>query len=748
MPEVDGVLRTIGKYRLLRELGRGGMGVVYYAQDTLLGRMVALKTLYPSLVQDPIFIARFKEEARSIAHLSHPNIVKINSFEEIDGVHVIDMEYIDGLPLGDLFQGEVVTPAWMIDRTRGVIEALAMCHQEGLVHRDVKPGNILVDAAGRSVLTDFGLATAFATHMRTAVQRTSSTGFFLGTPRYAPPEAWENGAASPAWDVYSLGVIMYEFLSGKVAFDGGNPLEIMRQMVTEEPPPLVEVAPVVSDALGDLVDEMLDRDPAVRPPDAGAVLARLKEVPEWQSAVGKGTSTMTVSTPRRRRRPAKKRRQAAAEIRERRVAWAAMAVMALTLAAFAGYFVTTNQAVETPPPPPPPPGVQSERFAREWITASALPTLRRGDLPTDGFILEGVSLDATASFAPRVTCWVVPPRDGAPGRVTAWTRDTLWRLAVTEVADNDWALEGHAARYTMGSGLGFRQSTVRGRGRNVSESTLAVSLDFVDVAERTRLRWEGTFQPHSILRTDTAALLDLESTPGVGSLLYRELHPRGQAWAREISAVLPAVEGARALVPWLPAPSGAEIDGHLHDPVWARAYFTPMGRAGELAGRPAAARAKLRAVAGTDGLLLAVEGLAPDADEVLLRIAMSPAETPRPDQRSTFVLDLREGRPVEGRQLVAGRERPWTCAWPAALRREGSRVTAEILVPADAWPASNQPSPGHAWRINVQWGTEDAGGAFEPWAAWGHPETTAIQHGAILEFTQDVESQAVEVQPS
>lgn len=743
MTVAEGALKIIGKYRLLRELGRGGMGVVYYAQDTLLGRMVALKTLYPSLGQDPVFVARFKEEARSVAHVTHPNIVKINSFEEIDGVHVIDMEYIDGIPLGDMFPGEVVTPGWLIERLRGVIEALAVCHREGLVHRDVKPGNVLVDASGRSVLTDFGLATAFATHMRTAVQRTSSTGFFLGTPRYAPPEAWENGAATPAWDVYSLGVIMYELLSGKVAFDGGNPLEIMREMIMSEPPPLAEVSKVVSDALGDLVDEMLDRDPVRRPADAGEVLTRLRETPEWAGAIDKTADTVTISTPRRRR-PAKRKRMAAApEARARRNTRLAMAGLLAMILALAAYVALPNPSAEAPAPTaasPPPPRTQADRMAQGLPGAEELPNLVRGDLPRNAVILEGRNLDRAAAYAARIHCWVAPPSGGAPGTIIAWAPDTVWRLEVRDTPEGDWLLEGDAARYTMAGGMGLRQSRIQGRGRSLADDSFTAALDFTDTAERAVFRWEGTFHPHPAYRTDTAFLLGMEAADGTGCLLFRDLLPRGIPWARAVAEKLPALEGGRLKVPYLPAPVNAVADARLDEPIWRERHFDLAGRIGRADARPAAARAHLRAVATPEGLLLGISGSAPPGGQPLVRIALSPAETPRDAQRAVHVLSVAPGQPVDGRLFVAGKERPWTCAWPAAIAVDSGHLVAEVLIPADAWPPGSRPLPGNHWRLNAAVVSVEGDGGATVHGAWGHPTVEAVRHGLLLAFTPDFDA--------
>lgn len=743
MTESRDAPKTIGKYTLLRELGRGGMGVVYCAQDTTLGRIVALKTLYPSLGQDPLFITRFREEARNVATLSHPNIVRIHSFEEIEGQQLIDMEYIDGPPICDLLQGEVVTPAWLLGRLRGVIEALAVCHKQGLVHRDVKPGNILVDRDGRSVLTDFGLATAYATHLRGAVQKTSSTGFFLGTPRYAPPEAWENLPATPAWDVYSLGIVLYEMLSGCIPYDGATPLEIMRNILLNEVAPLAEVAPQVSAPLALIVDKMLSHDLAVRPPHAQAVFDALRQTPEWSGAAD--AHATTVAGPTRMRQPL--RLPKAWQTRPALGAWKDLVVglslgvglLALSLGAILGYLARGVPAL----PRAIPEGTavlartQEGHMRDALFSAEVLKSLSRYHNAPESMVFEASNLDPRSSFAPRATAWVVEPDANTPGRALVVTANGIWSLAVDETPEQDWILQGDAAYFSMPGGQGLRRAALTGRGRRLGTADqLVVSLEFTDASDRTRRTWEGTLHAHPTLTTDTAFLLALEETPGVLALLYRELIPRRLPWAVAIEATLPAVVGARLNVPFLGLTPDYAVDGMLAESHWKEGYFDKEGRMGVAAGRPLLGNAHLRGVAHPEGLLLAFEAPRGTGAGLRLRVALTPATELQPSMTPVYAFEF-SARGINSAHLsVDGREQPWQCQWLAACRQDEDGWTGEIFIPAADWREAVRPAPGQYWRLNAVLEETDAQGNQQAVAQWGYPEPLQTNHGMLLRFAE------------
>ncbi len=223
--------KSFGKYELLEKLGTGATGEVYHARDTQLGRDVALKFFKPALVSDPDSFQRFMLEARSSASLFHSNIATVFDMGEVEGRYFLAMQYIDGRSLDDILKSDgPLTVDETVRMAKQIASALDYAHQQGFLHRDVKPGNILQDKKGDFFLTDFGLAKAM---MSTGL--TSHTGAVLGTPPYIPPEIWLGEAASPASDQYALACVVYECLSGKLLFPGENTPAIMTRHVLKGP---------------------------------------------------------------------------------------------------------------------------------------------------------------------------------------------------------------------------------------------------------------------------------------------------------------------------------------------------------------------------------------------------------------------------------------------------------------------------------------------------------------------------------
>ncbi len=245
----------LGGYRLLRELGRGGMGVVHEAIDLALERRVALKLLPPAFAGDPSALARFKREAHAVARLDHPGIVRVLGVGSSGDTHWFAMELVDGGPL------TLHAPRGLRERVTVIAEiaqALAHAHAQGILHRDVKPSNILLRSDGRAVLTDFGLARLLADPGLTR------TGGFLGTPAYASPEQARGVEVDARSDVFSLGSTMYELLSGRRPFEGADAATIIHRILREEPPDLQRIAPAVGRDLAAIVAKSLEKDPARR----------------------------------------------------------------------------------------------------------------------------------------------------------------------------------------------------------------------------------------------------------------------------------------------------------------------------------------------------------------------------------------------------------------------------------------------------------------------------------------------------
>lgn len=223
----------LGHYEIVAELGRGGMGVVHKALDPALGRVVAIKELAPALADDPALVERFLREARSMAALSDPHIVGIHFIGQENGRPFFVMEFVEGEALGNMLRRLGKLPvADTLKILHQTAQGLATAHDRGVIHRDIKPGNILVDTRGRVRLADFGIALA----ANDPGQKLTSTGEFIGTPGYVSPEICKGLPIDPRSDIFSLGVVMFEMLSGRMPFTDNSPLGLMLEVVNAQIP--------------------------------------------------------------------------------------------------------------------------------------------------------------------------------------------------------------------------------------------------------------------------------------------------------------------------------------------------------------------------------------------------------------------------------------------------------------------------------------------------------------------------------
>ena len=247
-----------GRYEVLGRAGAGGMAEVYRARDELLGREVALKVLSERFAHDSSFVERFRREAQSAANLSHPNIVSLYDYGSDDGSYFIVMEYIDGQAVSEIIASEApLLPERAADIASDVAGALQRAHTAGLVHRDIKPGNIMITSTGQTKVTDFGIARALGRGEQTMTQ----TGMVIGTASYLSPEQAQGNPVDPRSDVYSLGCVLYEMLTGRVPFQGDTPLSIAYKHVREEAQPPSRLNPDVPAELDAIALKALAKNP-------------------------------------------------------------------------------------------------------------------------------------------------------------------------------------------------------------------------------------------------------------------------------------------------------------------------------------------------------------------------------------------------------------------------------------------------------------------------------------------------------
>jgi beta-lactam-binding protein with PASTA domain/tRNA A-37 threonylcarbamoyl transferase component Bud32 len=258
MSSSDTLINTLfdGRYRIVRKLGAGGMANVYLAEDEDLGRRVAIKILNDRYANDDLFIERFRREAKSAAALSHPNIVSVYDRGEAEGTYYIAMEVIEGRSLKELIMTRGPLPiAQALAYTHEILDALRFAHRHGIIHRDIKPHNILIGE--RLKVTDFGIARAGASQMTEA-------GSIMGTAQYLSPEQARGAPVTASSDLYSAGIVLYEMLTGKVPFSGDSAIEIAMKHLNDPPKPPSKIRPEIPDELDAVVLRALSKNPEDR----------------------------------------------------------------------------------------------------------------------------------------------------------------------------------------------------------------------------------------------------------------------------------------------------------------------------------------------------------------------------------------------------------------------------------------------------------------------------------------------------
>lgn len=399
------------RYELLDRLGEGGAAIVYRARDTRLDRVVALKVLRETFGVDAEFQRRFQREARAAASLNHPNIVDVYDYGESGRTYYIAMEYVGGGNLKDRIRADGRIPAGRArDIAQQVLSALEAAHARGLVHRDVKPQNVLLDADGVAKLTDFGIA-----HAPDAAE-TTQVGTTVGTAAYIAPEQATGGVVGPPTDVYGVGILLYEMLTGKPPFEGGTPFEVAYRQVNEAVPPPSRIAPSVPRDLEAVVLRALEKDP----------LSRFATAQEMASALAGGfavdvDSTQRMQTVRMARVAAPPRAAAAGPVVVAQRPSSGATALFVTLGALGGLAILVLLLVLTlqqlgmlgggapraplpPPTPTPPPTLtppQAKPAAAAPAAATASATLT-------------ITVTSTPSRTPTATSTVVATATPAP----------------------------------------------------------------------------------------------------------------------------------------------------------------------------------------------------------------------------------------------------------------------------------------------------------------------------------------------
>jgi serine/threonine protein kinase len=325
----------VGRYELEELVGSGGMSNVFRAHDRLLERTVALKILHEQYTRDADYVERFRREARAVAQLTHPNIVTVIDRGEQDGRQFIVFEYVEGQNLKELSAQGPLDPREAIRLALQVAHALSFAHERGLVHRDVKPQNVLLNDDGQAKVTDFGIARSLDVHGVT------QTGTVLGTSDYIAPEQARGQKVDPKTDIYSLGAVLYELLTGEVPFSGDNFVAVAMRHVSEPAPSVLDHRPDCPLRLDLAIQRAMAKDPADRFGSMNEFCAELEAcVAELEGRDGEGATMIVPPPPRpRRTRPPRERRRFPVGI-------ALIVLLAALLVAGGAYLLLTNDSAK------------------------------------------------------------------------------------------------------------------------------------------------------------------------------------------------------------------------------------------------------------------------------------------------------------------------------------------------------------------------------------------------------------------
>ncbi len=322
----DLIGHSLGQYQILREIGRGGMAVVYEAYQPSLGRSVAIKVLPPQYTFDATFVQRFQQEARAAARLDHPNIVSIYDVGEQNGVYYIVMQKLEGESLHGLIQRAGRIPPERAARiVAQVAQALDFAHARGLIHRDIKPANIIVDPNDHATLTDFGIAKA------AEGTRMTQSGMLMGTPEYMSPEQASGKPVGPASDIYSLGIVLYQMLTGQAPFKADSTPALLYKQVYERPAPVRAYVSNLPAGIEQALERALAKDPAARFRNAGDMVAALLATTGDRPPIAVG-ALPTVVAPLEPSSPSRTPDQSPAP-QKRKATWPLLAAVALVLVA-------------------------------------------------------------------------------------------------------------------------------------------------------------------------------------------------------------------------------------------------------------------------------------------------------------------------------------------------------------------------------------------------------------------------------
>lgn len=727
--------QRLGKYRIISELGRGGMGCVYLAEDESLSRRVAIKVIKPYDGADDSFVEKLAYEAKVIANLSHPNVVHVHAFEVIAGIPIIEMEYIKGGSLANRFREEFVLPAEAVRYAYGVSQALAYSHNMGAIHRDVKPSNILIDHHEQARLADFGIAKAIADSEMIALTN-SRSGVFRGTPHYAPPEAWEGQEPTESWDIYSLGAVLYEAVTGTPPHCADSPLELARKVATEDVKPARELNPKISVELGRLIDEQLMGNAADRPKDAGEVAARIEQLPEFGQDVDHNHPTVRLNV-----RKSFRARRGPKAVQQRFVRYIGATAMLfvgilMILRWESGIRNILFNALEHP---------VSSVSGETKISTQDLASLAAVD-HLDSLLhttkQQATQIVLTAQFPENgpnaVEHWLVSMSESnLPNAIAGYGHSRLLRMAL-EKDGSALKVSGNWAGYDDSMGTVFRRGQIKGRLHWQEGSKILMgSLSFIGDHDGTVYETVVSAIPGEGNETDTQFIYDFEDSELLAPLIYNELRPRNDEWADRFDEMVPAFVGGFATASM---PAGLSATASNDDFTYAElARLAVNGNLlpkDSIVGMPHRLMPIARFSLREDSLMMDIACKLPGKLQDV-RLELQIVRTLLVPVSSSPVLTLvhhtrgNVGSEYYGLPDAAPTSRLCT----VRPERIDDALIFHVSIPYEAFRINPEaPQPGERARVAAGIYSDDELGESRLIAHWGFPGDGVVKHGAVLRF--------------
>jgi serine/threonine protein kinase len=708
--------KSIGKYRVLRELGRGGMGVVYLAEDTSLDREVALKSILGSLAENDALLRRFEAEARAVGKLFHPHIIPINALMRENGALYIEMPYLEGGSLGALLEKRQLPCPDIVRFCADILDALAACHEEGIVHRDVKPNNILLDGRDRTLLGDFGLAKVVGEEMSAQSSAYNSSSMFVGTPRYAPLEAWDEENPTPAWDLFSIGVILFEGLAGRPVHEVNSPLAHVRALERTPAPSLSRLCPGISDSLSDLVASLLEISPERRLSDARAARDVLVHTPEY-GALGDPTSAaITVVQKKARSRVQKLGASATPSY----ALWACVGL--IVLVGIFGFLSYTTWFSESSPH-------GDTRVSQD--AARTLPAYSVGNILSswrfsDSGQAKVFSKIGTPSEGGSPEKWLLLKNQKGTGhRVLARTQSRVALLTFTPDGKDTFQIDGIWGEYLDGIVHECANGRVVGHGWWIGENEgVYCELDYS--AARQGMQWSDRIALEAVSETDTEFLWKLEENSLQQRLIQRELAPREAKWKELYPVFLPAIHANYKEAH--PLENGTEtitIDGALNDWPWG------VQGADGVPGWPSLLNPSLCVAFSGEGLFfaLAVDELFSQPEMEIVLQPVLPLYAGAASQ--SHVVFSEKG--IQGAKRAGGdylRAYKANCLFSEVSN--GNEWRCEIFIPFSSLHETEGFAPPMSYRVNLAVRELLPETASPKQVQWGAPELFDTAHGVVV----------------